>query len=401
VTAPNGKRFRLAAAGVWLLIFLIIDGDVVRRPMSHTTTPTYRLASGQWWSGLDPYTYNSHSGFLYFPQAAILFTPFTWGPYLLGEILWRAVVFGLFAYALWRLARFFVDRDGQVGAKTFLALSLLAVPSSMASLRNAQFDLPLAALVVLATAEIAEARWTRATIWLCLALALKPLAVVPFLLFAALYLRPLIPRLALGILVTLLVPFLNPNPAFVAHEYFRCAQTLMWAAQPHEPKFSDLPALLDRVRITLPDQVWTALRVLFALLFLGLGAMAVRRLIRLEAAWAIGALSTTYLMLFNPRTETCSYVFLAPFVAALSLIYLRQKGRVWLGFALCFAALSFACDAIPVIHPLTDRWLKPLVALLFLPVVIEFIFGRRTDVHAPHDPMPVFRNVCGSSTEAA
>jgi alpha-1,2-mannosyltransferase len=377
MTSNGGQRgWRVACAAVWLLSFLGIAIAVVLRPMKHTTTPTYRLAATHWWAGIDPYTYDTHSGFFYFPQAAILFTPFTWGPYLLGEILWRAMVFALFAYALGRLARFFVA-PGQVTPKLFLALSVLAVPSSMASLRNAQFDLPLAALVILAAAEIAAARWTAATCWLCLALALKPLAVVPLLLFGALYGRQLIPRLVLGILIVVLVPFLNPNPAFVAHEYVRCGQTLLWAAQSHEPKFSDLPALLNHLQIVLPDPVWTALRVGSALAFLGLGAIATRRLARPEAAWAVGALSTTYLMLFNPRTETCSYVFLAPFVAALALVYLHQKERAWLGYALGFAALSFACDAIPVLHYATDRWLKPLVALLFVPVLIEFILAAR------------------------
>jgi uncharacterized membrane protein YfcA len=124
-----------------------------------------------------------------------------------------------------------------------------------------------------------------------------------------------------------------------------------------------------------------SVRVIFALVYWGLGAMARRRLNRIEAAWTIGALSADYLMLFNPRTETCSYVFLGPFVASLAILYL-QHGRNWLGYALGFAALGLACDAIPKlgavsVHDLTDRWFKPLVALCFLPLLIQFIFGWR------------------------
>ena len=386
----SSRGFQLASIGVWLLVFLVIAGDVIRRPLSHTTTPTYRRAATHWWAGTDLYTYDPHAGFFYFPQAAILFTPFTWGPYLLGEILWRAVGFGLLSYALWRLEKAFLTRRQPVPWKIFLGLSLLAVPSAMASLRNAQFDLPLAALVVLTAAEIGMGRWTAATCWLCLAVALKPLAVVPLLLFGALFGRQLIPRLALGLFITLLVPFLNLHPSFVAHEYVRCGQTLLWAAQPHEPKFSDLPALLGRVHLELPDQAWTVLRLLGALAFLGLGALAVQRRARPAAAWAIGALGTTYLMLFNPRTETCSYVFLAPFVASLALLYLGQKKRRWLGYALGFGALCFACDAIPVVHYATDRWLKPLVALLFLPVIIEFILRPK---NADEATLPLARRL--------
>jgi alpha-1,2-mannosyltransferase len=366
------------AAGLWLLAFLVIAGDIVRRPGSHTTTRTYRLASMNWWAAVDPYTYDSHSGFMYFPQAAILYTPFTWGPVLLGDLLWRAAVFALFAYALVRLARIFLGSAGRVTPRTFLILTLLALPSSLASLRNAQFDLPLAALIVLTTAEIAEARWTPAAVWLCLAVVLKPLAAVPLLLFGALYIGKLAPRLALGLVITFLIPFLNPHPAFVAHEYRRCVQTLLWATQSHEPKFSDLAALLEHVKIVVPDAVLTALRLIFALGFLGLGALARHRRRPIDAAWIIGALAAVYLMLFNPRTETCSFVMLAPFTATLALF--EWPRRRWLAWALGVGSICLACDSIPGLFHVTDRWLKPLVALLFIPVLVAFIAADRKDL---------------------
>jgi len=366
----------------WLVIFLVIATDVIVHPFKHTTMPTYRLASTQWWAGHDPYSLETNSGFLYFPQAAVLFTPFNVLPFWAGEILWRAATFGLFAYALVRLHEFFLERNRAPLGKTFLVLSLLAVPSAFASLRNAQFDLPLAALIVLTAAEVASARWTKAMVWLCLAVALKPLAVVPLLLFGALYWN-LIPRLAIGLLVVIAVPFLHWSPAFAAHEYVRSFQTLLWASHGDEPKFSDLSALLSHFGYDAPALLKTMVRLLFALIYFGLAALAVRRLSRSEAAWTVGALSADYLMLFNPRTETCSYVFLGPFVASLALFYTPQQGRKWLSYALGFAALGLACDAFPKlgafsIHDMTDRWFKPLIALVFLPILIRFIFEARS-----------------------
>ena len=380
MTAPSTSRIGFAWL-VWILVFAIICTDVVRHPASHTTMPTYRLASTQWWAGTDPYSQNAHAGFLYFPQAAFLFTPFNVVPFYAGEILWRAATFGLFIYALIRLNAFFLSTRSVSTGRTLLILSLLAVPSAFASLRNAQFDLPLAALIVLTAAEVAAARWTAAAVWICLAVALKPLAVVPLLLFGALYWR-LIPRIAIGMLIVIALPFLHWNPAYVAHEYVRCFQTLVWASKGDEARYSDLSALLSmKLGYDAPMALKTVVRVLFALVYFGLAAMAVRRLKRTEAAWTIGALAADYLMLFNPRTETCSYVFLGPFVASLALLY-SQENRKWLGYALGFVALGFACDAFPKlgafsIHDLTDRWFKPLLALLFLPALIEFIFARR------------------------
>ena len=382
MTALAAKTSRPGFAWVvWLLVFVIICVDVVRHPASHTTMPTYRLASTQWWAGTDPYSQNAHAGFLYFPQAAFLFTPFNVIPFYAGEILWRAATFGLFVYALFRLNAFFLSAKSASPGRTLLILSLLAVPSAFASLRNAQFDLPLAALIVLTAAEVAAARWTAAAVWICLAVALKPLAVVPLLLFGTLYWR-LIPRIAIGMLIVIALPFLHWNPAFVAHEYVRCFQTLVWASKADEDRYSDLAALLSvQLHYNAPMALKTVVRVVAALVYFGLAATAVRRLTRSEAAWTIGALAADYLMLFNPRTETCSYVFLGPFVASLALLY-SQEHRKWLGYALGFAALGFACDAFPKlgafsIHDLTDRWFKPLLALLFLPVLIEFIFARR------------------------
>jgi hypothetical protein len=308
-------------------------------------------------------------------------------PFYVGEILWRAATFGLFAYALVRLNGFFLSTNRQSVGKTFLILSLLAVPSAFASLRNAQFDLPLAALIVLTAAEIAAARWTAAAVWLCVAVALKPLAVVPLLLFGALYWK-LIPRLAIGLLVVIALPFLNWNPAFVAHEYIRCLQTLIWASKGDEARYSDLAALLSHFGYDAPDPLKTIARILFALIYFGLGATALRRLSRSQAAWAVGTLSADYLMLFNPRTETCSYVFLGPFVASLALFYAPQSGRKWLSYGLGFAALGLACDAFPKIghlsiHDMTDRWFKPLLALFFLPILIQFVFEARPREEAP------------------
>ena len=54
-----------------------------------------------------------------------------------------------------------------------------------------------------------------------------------------------------------------------------------------------------------------------------------------------------------------------------------------------FAALGLACDAFPKIgafsiHDITDRWFKPLLALFFLPILIQFIFEKRSsDVSSP------------------
>jgi hypothetical protein len=384
VTVPASARTpawpRWLAWSIAALVFAIILTDAVRNPDKHTTMPTYRDASTRWWEGIDPYTLNQHAGFLYFPQAAFLFTPFNALPATAGEIAWRACTFGLFLFALVRLHRVFIAPESN-SPRTFLALAVLAIPSAFASLRNAQFDLPLAALVVLTAAEVALRRWNTAALWICLALALKPLAIVPLLLFSTLF-PVLIPRMLMGVLLVLALPFLHWNPPFVAREYVRCFQTLAWASTGNEPRYSDLFALLGKAGVVTPEPAKLALRVLFAAVYLALGLAAMRRLKPPRTAWAIGALAADYLMLFNPRTETCSYVMLGPWVASLAVLAaVRQRPR-WIVAALSVAALGLACDAFPKlghfsVHDMTDRWFKPLLALLFLPVLAALIIRRR------------------------
>ena len=65
----------------------------------HTVSPVYWLASRQWWASQEMYgskemTLQGRHGFLYFPQAAVLFTPFAYLPLAVSEVLWRGLGLG-------------------------------------------------------------------------------------------------------------------------------------------------------------------------------------------------------------------------------------------------------------------------------------------------------------------
>ena len=196
---------RATAALLLALLLGVVLGDVVRRPQRHTTTPTYQRASVQWWAGEDVYNRDEHGGFLYLPSAAIIYTPFAFMPKAgsidLGGLAWRLAVLLLFGFALCRLASLNHRVGRQPGVHPFWPIVLLSLPSSLASLRNAQFDLPLAAALILATVALAEGRLALVACWLCFGLALKPLAIVPILLFGALW-PGVLPRLLFGLAIT-------------------------------------------------------------------------------------------------------------------------------------------------------------------------------------------------------
>jgi hypothetical protein len=111
------------------------------------------------------------------------------------------------------------------------------------------------------------------------------------------------------------------------------------------------------------------------------------------AAWWIGSrrlgephrvltllgLSAGYLMLFNPRTETNSYVILAPAIAVLAArLVAVESSRV--GWMLAALALALGNSGMGnPIWPLTKIW-PPVMALAFLAGSACPLPGRRHGV---------------------
>ncbi|MGD9897120.1 MAG: glycosyltransferase family 87 protein [Candidatus Methylacidiphilaceae bacterium] len=345
--------------GVFLWLgYLAILALVVAQAPEHAVTPTYAAASQAWWQHRNLYDLQSVHGFLYLPQSAILYAPFGLLPPIPREILWRTTNLAILASALARLARF-LPRP----SRSFVLLSLLTIPASLASARNGQTNLPLAGAMIHGFLEASNARWNRATLWLLLSLAYKPVAIVPYLLAGALY-RRLLGSLLAGTTLFLALPWLFGPSGFVRDQYQLFFQKFLISGQPHEPGFSDLSGLLGVLRIPLAPFWLFFCRALAALLTLLLGRIALRRYPFHAALWLDG-LSSAYLMLFNPRTEANSYVLLAP-AAAVFALWELSLGRRGIALALMTIALGFGSSSYGPIHGWTNLWFQPLLALGFL-----------------------------------
>ncbi|HEY8966441.1 MAG TPA: glycosyltransferase 87 family protein, partial [Candidatus Methylacidiphilales bacterium] len=320
------------------------------------------------------YELTSIHGFLYFPQAALFFLPFTPLPLPLGEVLWRLLSLGFLAYAVAKLVRHLRrERAGRPDAPWFVLLSFLVIPASFASARNGQTNLALAAALLLAGLELIDRRWTTASLLLLLMLALKPIAAAPLLLAAAVH-PPMRGRLALGLVVFVLLPFFFAplHPGYVLDQYDLMIRKLKIAGSPDEHGFADLGGLLwTFLGRPVPQATLHLVSAGAALGVLVLSFAAQRRDPRNGPLWLVG-LAGAYLMLFNPRTEENSYVLLAaaalPFVADA-----MATGRVKATLALLPAVLLLGCDSYgDWIRPWAHLWLKPLLALAFL----GYLMGR-------------------------
>lgn len=361
------------AVGLWVLFALIVGAIVAIKPDKRTVTPEYRQASEKWWAGKESPYNMSQVGYLYLPQEAILYTPYQVLPKRVGEPLWRWTGLALLAVGLWRVAA--LIGPGQQ-ARLFLGATLLVIPAALSSARNGQVNLPLAGLMLLSVSSLATRRWNMATLWLLLAVMLKPIALAPAILAAACY-APLRLRLAGGLLLCLGAAYLHPDAAYVTGEYRHFWAKLMLAGQPANQDFSDFFGMLWHWGIHPAPMVISGLRALAAVLALLLSLRVMRQFREQPALQAFGVmlLASIYLMLINPRTEENSYVMLAGFIALLAARHILARAtRSALLLSLFCLALAVEVFGYPI-FPLTKIWFKPFITALFVVFLIARHFS--------------------------
>ncbi len=317
--------------GIYIAAFMAISlvGN------SRSVTPAYRTGALAWSHSEALYS-GTGGGFIYLPQAAILFVPFTWLPYDLGEAVWRMVSIGMFAWGLMRLAGLMRIRPEDA---RFVWLSALAGLMAFDSARNGQATLLMSGLMMLALADIAEERFSRAACWICLGFAVKPLILVLILLLAALY-RRLTWRLAVGMLVVVALPFVLQNPHYVLQQYQAASEELRIAADlGDETYWANLFGALKVGGLDIGEHTKLGVRLAAALGTLALAFGVKRQGSAARTSIFLYSISAAYILLFNPRTENNTYALLGPAIA-LAWANADLQQRKLAGFGLIALALG-------------------------------------------------------------
>lgn len=352
----------------WALFAAIIAVLVALSPEAHTVTPNYRDACLRWFAGGDIYGEGPH-GFLYFPHAAILFAPFAYLPW--GDVLWRLVGVGGLALAVKRFVTLAPPADR---AMAFRWMTVAAIPPALASARNGQMNLILAAAMAFAVASLAERRWNWAAFWLCLGVAMKPLMAVPIAVAVVCY-RPVWKPLALGLLLVAAAPFATQSPAFVASQHARCLEKLQLAANPgSDNPASDLFGLLSFAGWEFSPAVQTAVRAAAAVALLAVCYIAAWRKPKRTTSALMLTFLACYLTLFNPRTENNGYVVLAPALAAWAAWSYRGRHRQVVRWAAALVGFGIAGS-----YELTrgyNFWLNPAFSVVVLSFAVICALGR-------------------------
>ena len=217
---PDSPQARLFAAGLvaWLIVStMILWGD------AHTVTTAYAHGSLAWINGQNMYE-TTGEGFLYLPQAALLYAPFAALPAPAGDLVWRLACLTIFLLGVARFAELAPGEPQRV----LLHVSAISLAMCANGLRLGQSTLPMTGCMLLAAEALSRQSWNRAAAWLLLGLAVKPLTIVLVLLAAALH-SPLRWRLLGGCALLAVTPFCTQHPAYVVWQYGQFGEMLQHA----------------------------------------------------------------------------------------------------------------------------------------------------------------------------
>ncbi len=370
VTQPRDVR---NAWIIWSVVLTLMLVNVLLPVRERTVTGAYRSGAQQWLQGADLYNTNSIHGFLYLPSTAILFAPIASLPYTLGELVWRCICIGSIAWAIWRLARF----AGQGGRwELFPLMTLVAIPPLLSSARNGQMNLPLAACMVFSAVNLAEKRWWRSAFFLALGVALKPHMIVAMLLTAGVS-RSMAWRCGIGLAAVLLLPFLLGSPAYNARQYSLFYETAVKSSQPEQfanldpganNAFVDVFGMTTGLGLHVPDPVRTVIRLAAAVAALVATWYGFVRWGHQRGAVLLLVMASSYLLLFNPRTENNTYALLAPSLAVFAAwTMLVERKHLQAGFIIVVSIglmLSYEITRGSTIR------LSPMLCLLFVIYVL-------------------------------
>ncbi|WP_300320802.1 glycosyltransferase family 87 protein [Accumulibacter sp.] len=363
------RRWNWMAWGLWLITIAVIAAMVIGSPLERSMTPGYHHAVANWWARQPVYT--GPTGFNYLPIFLSLFGLFAGLPIVAGELLWRAVaVVGLYA-GLWRYCGVLAVGDRQ---RAFAVITALSLPLCFSALRNGQSSAQLAACLVLAAWCLHRQRCWWATLWLSLALVCKPLG-LPAIGLAVMAFPGLWWRMAIGVAVVLVGPFLFVPPDYATGLYVDFANNLAQCLDPGGRTFADLNGVLRPFGLTLDGMPSLLVRVAAGLAMAAACWFTRRLACQTDRALLWLGFTGIYIMLFTPMNEANSYVMLAPALALWAWRYLEQGAtRTFRVFVALCVTMMFLPDLVGLAigkqggHEFGKFW-NPLMTLAFLAIL--------------------------------
>ena len=360
-------------------IVIVLANHADRRGVSHA----YEAAAHRFLDGEPLYT-EGYKGFLYPPQSAMAYVPFLYPNEVAGSFLWRTLGLALLTSGLFRLLQRLRSTTAPAGPSRFTIASLLLIPVTISSLRNGQSNLHMAGLLLHATVAWMDRKRFAPAAWMLAGLVAKPLTFVWALLAGATGHKLLLGFVAAWIVFTLL-PFVHPEPGYAADQIHAFVEKSKASSDPGDHVYANLEGILHKAGVPVPHPARRPIQIVAALLTLGLALWAKRRVDARAFPFVVYTLAALYLMLFNPRNESNSFVILGPAVGVLAALAWTTNARrdAWL---LTVIAIAWGCDNYGRwLHEPTDRWFKPAAAIVFLVYLLRRVSATPNRPLLPFD----------------
>jgi hypothetical protein len=356
---------RTLAVLIWAGVFAAVISLLLAGRLQTISYGVYAAAGQHWLASQPLYETVTTEGFQYFPTSAMLSVPLAWLGRPLGDVVWRALWWSLYALGIWRLACAVAPTRTR---ECFLLATCLAVGPATGALSTGQANLAIAALMMHVCVDLTAKRYGRATAVLTFGLALKPLIAVYLLLAWALH-RPLRWRLPPACMAMALTPWIVKDGSYVVAQYAACLAKLRVSGSP-PGLYEDMRGLFATLGWLMPHTIYLGLRAVAALAVLALCVRAQRVLREPYAGLLTLAFAESYLMLFNPRTQTTSYAMTASVAALLAASYLLDGNRL---AAIRMAIIVLAWSVNYHTFGFIEFWWKPLVCIGFSALLVRAV----------------------------
>jgi hypothetical protein len=303
------RRVR-AILAAWALLAVVCATLAVLKPRSHSVYPIYQFAMDAWSNREAAYVLVP--GFDYWRYSpSCLAAVSTLRP--LGEAwggaVWRLIGIVALVYALARWCRF---ARGYADGRSVAWVFLLVTPFLLQNLHNGQINVHLLASLLMAGAFVGERRWWPAAFAFAVAIAIKPyvVAVAALVSLAA----PAVSwRTAVATLAVLAASFLTNDPLYVWEQHVAWIRHFSGndrSVLPLRAHYRDLAIVARTYFAPLPHAAYLAG---ITAVGLALAAIVAVRRPGPRLAFDLGA---CWITAFGPATESCTYLLLAPTLAA-------------------------------------------------------------------------------------
>lgn len=311
----TGNLERIAII-TWAVVVLGVSVRVFVTPAAKTVYPIFSASARLWWAGVDTYEPNRpanvQTGYRYSPACSVAFTPFAIFPDSVGGIVWRLFNVAALLGAVGWFGRAVLPT--KLTIRLYAGLTLLILPMALQSINNGQANLLVIACMIGAIAAVAQERWNLTSILIAGAFVFKLYPLALGMILVLLYPRRLAWRIPLAAALSLLVPFLFQHPAYVLDQYEQWFAILQHDKRRYlEHMYRDLWLLIYLSGLPISRGAYLLMQ------FAGGAVVAGVCWRRQRAGWPTPALltgalalTTTWMMLLGPATESSSFILLAP-----------------------------------------------------------------------------------------